>query len=214
MITWDAFYDYILPEINGLSQDVADAYLRRAAIDFFEETLTHVITLPAINVVAGTSEYTLVSTVTETEPVQVKAAWCGNLALRFATLEVLNESGTYWRSHTSSAAYGFTQFRPDQITLYPKPDTNIADALVVQLALAPTLTATWLDDWVAGTYREEIVNGAKAMLMAMPNRPWTDSDRSNYYKSIFEYGKTVAKADSNRSFTRAALTVAPRPAVR
>ena len=69
------------------------------------------------------------------------------------------------------------------LKFYPVPDADAeAEAsCIVFLALCPTNTATGLDQDVFSRYREGIVDGAAARLMAQPDKPWGNPQLSSYY---------------------------------
>lgn len=214
MTVWASFYDHILPELNGITPAVVDFTLRDVCRDFCEETGVHATEVTAINVVAGTSAYTLTSPVSGTEPHRIKAAWFNGHPLHMAPEDALNASSDYWPDSTSTEPWAYTQKQPDQIILYPEPDTAVTDGLRVQIILKPTTDSTGLTDWIALRYMRQLAHGVKARLMAQPGRPWTNPDFAAYHNALYESAKTLATIDANRSFTRGALTVAMRPAYR
>lgn len=82
------------------------------------------------------------------------------------------------------------------LKFYPVPDADAeAEAsCIVFLALCPTNTATGLDQDVFSRYREGIVDGAAARLMAQPDKPWSNPQLSSYYA-----GRYRAAAHNNWS---------------
>lgn len=210
--TWASFYDHILPEVNGVTPAQVDFVLRQVCIEFCEQTGIHSVEVDAIDVVADTATYELTSPVDETEPYQIKAAWFDDRPMDVAPLDALASANPYWGSLTATAAVAYFQRQPDEIILYPIPDTAVTDGLRVEVLLRPTADATGLTGWVANRYVRQLAAGAKARLMAMPDRPWTRPDFAAVYQSEFLDAKTRAKIDANRSLTRATLSARPRPA--
>lgn len=207
---WSTFYDDILPYLNGVTTAVVDARLRKVAIEFCKETLLHSEELALINVVAGTAAYTLTPVTSETDVVQVKAAWVSGAPLDYAPLDVLNTVPGYWGTATSSTPTAYTQRTPTQVILYPAPSENITNGLRVEVTLKPTLTATGLTDWIATKYRYVIADGVIGQLMAQPAVPWNNPQGATYYLTKFEMGKSEAITDTYRSQTRATLQVRMR----
>lgn len=214
MIVWSDLFDYLLPEVNGLPPDLAEFHFRRVAIEFCSETLVHQTTLPSIDVIAGNNTYDMVSNLPDTETIQVRKVWFKNSPLEAVTLDAVQSLHSNWGTHTAEAPRVFTQVRPDRIHLWPIPDVNAENALLAQVTVTPTPDAAGLEDWIADHYADDIACGVKARLMAMANRPWTDSERSAYYRTLFERAKGAAKVDVNRNFTRTTLAVALRPFAR
>ncbi len=211
---WSNFYDHILPDVNGVTSAIVDFHLRQVAIDFCEQTGIHAAEVTPINVVAGTATYTLTSPVPETEPYRVKAAWYNSRPLDIAPIDVLNGMNTYWPDQTGSESWCYTQKQPDEIMLFPEPDTSLANGLRVELILRPTQASTGLTDWVATRYMRVISAGVKARLMFMPGRPWSHPEMAPSLFAEYTAGRALAELDSNRSLTRGVLSVAMRPAAR
>lgn len=212
MAAWSTFYDFILPEVNGVTTALVDFHLRQVAIDFCEETGLHTAEVAAINVVADQATYTLTSPVADTEPYRIKAAWFNNRPLDLAPIDILNASNPYWPSRESTKSYAFTQKQPDEIILFPKPDTALTGGLRVELILKPTLTSSGLVDWIATRYKLALAAGVKAQLMAMPDKPWTRPEFAANYASQYLKARADGRVDSNRSLTRAILSTRMRPA--
>lgn len=211
---WADFYDSILPDVQGVTPPVVDFNLRQICQEFCEESSIHTAEVTAIDVVADTATYTLTSTVTGTEAYKIKAAWFDDVPLSMAPIDVLNNAQEYWPDTEATDAYAYTQKQPDQIILYPKPDTALVGGLRVELILRPTIASTGLTDWIATRYMRQIACGVKGRLMAQPNKPWSSPEFSTYYTSLYESAKTKAAFEAQRSLTRAALSVQMRPAVR
>lgn len=213
MTAWAAFFDYVLPEVPGVSQEVAEHHIRLAAIEFCRDTGIYVHRLPAINVVASTAAYTLTSDVAQHEVAFVRAAWYDTTRLDEGPRDALNDmSSTNWTTVAADTPRAYTQTVREQITLHPTPSASLTGGLVVEVALMPTLTATSLADWVADEYMEGIASGAKARLMAMPQVPWASPDHSGYHRTLFNAAKADARIEVNRSLMRSKLMVRQRPA--
>lgn len=211
LITWDAFYDHILPELNGVTPGMVDLELRQVCIDFCEQTGIYTAEVTPINVVAGTASYALTTTEEEAEAYRIKAAWFDSRPLDYAPIDALNSYNQYWPSLTSTESYAYTQKQPDTVILFPKPDTALTGGLRVELILRPAQDSTGLIDWVATRYMRALAAGVKARLMAQPDRPWSRPDYAANYGAEYVSARSLAEVDVNRSFVRSALSVRPRP---
>lgn len=60
------------------------------------------------------------------------------------------------------------------IRLFPYPETQIDEALTIEFALAPLLTATSIDDSVGLANQDALIAGAKARVLSMPRKEWAD----------------------------------------
>ena len=204
---WSAFYDFVLPELNGVPTDLVDIYLRRAAIEFCEETSVYVADHDPISLIKGIAEYDLEAPETETDIVSVKKAWVGNAPIDYLSQDTLNQRMSYWPADEATQPTAFTQQTQTSIIVYPKPTESFRNGLKMKVVLRPSLNATQIADWVATKYIQEITDGAKAMLMAMENKPWSSPSGEAKYRAQFEAGKTRATIEALRSFTRASQQV-------
>lgn len=212
LTSWSGFYDYIMPHLQGVQNNLVDLALRNVCIDFCQQTGIHLDWQAAQDIVGNTANYNLSTAVTGCEVYQVKTAWADGKPLAFAPLDALNSRNTYWRDETAPAAEGFTQEVPNVIVLWPTPTTDVTNGLIVLNSLCPTRASTGLTDWIASRYMDALANGAVGQLMAMPAKPWTDPATANFYTTLYEAAKTRATIDVNRSLTRGALSATLRPA--
>ncbi len=205
MIRWIDFYDYVMPELPGVHVSLVDLHLRQMAIELCEETQVWIETLDPISVVAGTAAYALSppATLTDAAVGMVKWAWYDGSPLTFSTLEELGQLPVYWPDVEANTPTNYTQQSHDALTVYPKPLVDLADGLQIKAAMIPSLTATGVPDWIGQKYVQEISYGARAALMSMFGKPWSNSEGAAYYRALYEAGKTRATIESNRSFTRA-----------
>ena len=204
---WSAFYDYVLPELSGVTSDLVDIYLRRAAIEFCEETSVYVADHDPISVIKGIAEYDLEAPEQETDIVSVKKAWVGDAAIDYVSQDTLNQRPTYWPNETAPRPTAFTQQTQTSLIVYPKPTESLRNGLHLKVILRPSGASTGVVDWLGNKYIQEITDGTKAMLMAMPNKPWTQPDGAALYRAQFESGKTRATIEGQRSFTRTSMQV-------
>lgn len=204
---WSAFYDFVVPELPGINTDLVDIYLRRAAIEFCEETAVYVADHDPISLVKGVAEYDLEPPEPETDIVGIKKAWVVDAAIEYVSQDSLNQRPVYWPGEEAPRPTSFTQQTPTTVIVYPKPTEAIQNGLRMKVVLRPALKASSIVDWVGGKYLQEIADGTKAMLMAMPNKPWTQPEGAALYRAQFEAGKTRATIEAMRSFTRASQQV-------
>ena len=204
---WSGFYDFVLPELNGVPTDLVDIYLRRAAIEFCEETSVYVSDHDPVSLIKGIAEYDLEPPELETDIVSVKKAWVGDTPIDYLSQDTLNQRMSYWPSDEAARPTAFTQQTQTSILVYPKPTESLRNGLKMKVVLRPSLTATQLTDWMATKYIQEITDGAKAMLMGMENKPWSSPNGEGKYRAQFEAGKTRATIEALRSFTRASQQV-------
>lgn len=207
MTAWSAWYDHTLPELNGVELPLLDMYIRKAAIEFLNDTAVYTLPLALVNVVANTNEYSLVSPDNQAEVFMARSAWYDNNKLDYAPVKTLETGYIAWESMTTERATAYTQQRFDKIRLFPTPTTSLVSGLRITAALRPTLTAASLADHIASQYFFDIAAGVKTMLMGMGGKPWTNPTGEAKYRADFEAGKTQATIDTNRSYIPSALQV-------
>lgn len=204
---WSAFYDFVMPEVPGINTELVDIYLRRAAIEFCEETTVYVADHDPISLIKGIAEYDLEPPEPETDIVSVKKAWVQDAGIEYIGQDTLNQRPTYWPGETAPRPTAFTQQTQTSLIVYPKPTESLRNGLKLKVVLRPTLNATSIADWLGSKYIQEISDGAKAMLMGMSKKPWTDPEGEAKYRASFEAAKTRATIEAQRSFTRASQQV-------
>ena len=198
-----------MPEAPGAPEPVVAHTLRRAAIEFCEETVVHVIDAPPISVVAGVGEYPINSGDPELDVSMVKFVWFDGRPLTYVPQDVIDMNvADYWPSKTAERPTCFTQQDQDHIIIYPKPSVDLPDALKLRLVVRPSLTSTGVVDWLGKRFIQEISYGALSMLAGMVGKPWSNPEAEAKYRAMFEAAKTRATIDAYRSFTRSPLRVA------
>jgi hypothetical protein len=96
---------------------------------------------------------------------------------------------------------------------YMIDDTTVGLALApsaqgvfrLNAALKPSRDSTTLPSWIFERYIETIAHGAKARLMAVPKKPYSDKEMATYHFEQFETGIGEARVRAARGNTRAPL---------
>lgn len=204
---WSAFYDYVLPELNGVPTNLVDIYLRKSAIEFCEETSVYVADHDPVSLIKGIAEYDLETPELETDIVMVKKAWVEHAPIDYISQDTLNQRMSYWPSDEATRPTAFTQQIQTSIIVYPKPTESVRNGLKMKVVLRPSLTATGVVDWLGSKYVQEISDGTKSMLMGMENKPWSSPSGEAKYRAAYESSKTRATIEAQRSFTRSSQQV-------
>jgi hypothetical protein len=92
----------------------------------------------------------------------------------------------------------YTQDDPSQILLAGVPALN--GSMTILASLVPLMTATGIDSWVAEQHYEAILHGAKARLMAIPNKPWTDFNAVAWHSAEFDKAISSANVEAAQAF--------------
>lgn len=205
MKTWSQFYDFVLPELPGVDTPLVDIFLRNTAIDFCEETWSLTADMDSIATVEDVYEYDLDSPETGVEVFAIKKAWIDSMPINPISMDDLWSASTDWRTSSGKPMY-FAQQEPFKVLLYPVPD-SVGYTFDITATLRPTTTATGVPDRLFADYRRQISWGTMAALMAQPAKPWSNPDRSAYYRKEYEAALTKSTVLTNRARSRAGLQV-------
>lgn len=97
------------------------------------------------------------------------------------------------------------------IKILPTPsDADIGKVMRIKSSFIPTFDAVSLPSEFIERYAEALIAGAKAYLMAMPNKPWSNPTLAAYYKQQFDMLVDRARIEVDMSFSPGSLKVSPR----
>lgn len=204
MKLWSSFYDYVMPELPGIDSALVDVYLRDKAIDFCEQTWCLVDNLDAFDTVADTYEYDLDSTETGMEVFAIKQAWVDDAPIDPITMDDLYGTAADWRTYSGKPRY-YAQENFGTVLLFEPPDGVYSVSIAA--VLRPKVDATGVPDRVYSDYRRIISWGTLAALMAQPAKPWSNPERSDYYRREYEAAITKSTVLANRARARATVQV-------
>ena len=94
-----------------------------------------------------------------------------------------------WRSATSAMPKFIETLTG--CTLVPEPSGE--QSFYARVALKPAFDATTIDDTLFAHYRQHIIYGALATLLALPGQKWTNPELAMYYGQMFNQGVQEAK---------------------
>ncbi len=90
--------------------------------------------------------------------------------------------------------------RPDQIVLYPVPDTTYGPILNVYASMVPTNLAARLPNMSYTQHVDALVWGTLARLYAIPKRPWSDKELRDYYEKKYRREILIYRDEANRGY--------------
>jgi len=128
--------------------------------------------------------------------------------VKATTVDILNATRPNWRNETGLAPNAFISKEPGVIQLIPYPavaDGDQADALRVEVAVFPSVTATEAPKFMLDSWGLIIGAGAKVRLMTMPKQPW--SGDPSYFLKIYNDGVTASRSRVNKSATGRSMSV-------
>lgn len=205
MKKWDRFYDLVLPDLPGMPPaPLVDAKLREAAITLCSKGRVHRNALDLIDIRADVADYDLeTDDPRNLEVAEVREVWCDGRRLEARSAGQLAERyGDDWRTRRGAVLF-YLCHEPQVLTLVGIPDADVAAGLRVEVAFCPTLESAGVADWVFDQYALDLATGAKALLMAMPKKPWSDLKTASIAAAAFQGTIDEAAFQAGRNFTRA-----------
>lgn len=147
--------------------------------------------LAAINIVADTPEYALVSA--SGDIVSIDSVEIDGVPITGKTENELNNSGIAWRDETENPPQHYLlNQRSDNIRLVYTPSEAIAGGLVVWVNLKPLRTATTVEDFLWDHYRDLIAIGAKSRILGIRGMPWYDPKQAGSYEMEYTVKRNAA----------------------
>lgn len=95
------------------------------------------------------------------------------------------------------------------VVTFDDPFSSVTDITVVSF-LKPDREATYLDDTLCDDWFEGIEAGAKAELMMMPGKPWTNLELSAVNQRMYLHQTGEARIEANKKNSQETLVVRPR----
>jgi hypothetical protein len=177
---WSDFSPYVLPFVIGAPEPLMALHVRLAAIEFCRRTLCHTRTLEPVTT-DGISTLVEIEPEAGTQIVKIKAVTVGG---REWTLVDPGTGLSYLRIQ-STQSLAFTQ---DNISLQVSPLQVAGTEVVIEAAMAPTLTAGSFDDILGAQYAQDIAHGAIASLKRINGQPYSDLNGAKDSMGLF-YGR-------------------------
>lgn len=206
MKLWADFYDYVLPDLPGVPQELAALHLRNSAIEFCDSTGIFVYQPDDINAVAGQGDYDLEPPSGNYDVARVLSAWFKSGELKPTSEDMIRKSIADWTNQVGNPS-AFMHANPNVVTLIPAPSESHANALRMRLVIRPSRTGRGVEDWIFNKYVEVIASGAKYRLASMPQKPWTSQEVAMYQGRMYQAGVLAATAEASKSFTRVDMQV-------
>lgn len=178
MATWAALYPWLMPSVRGVSAPQADQELRTAAQEFCERTRAWLQWLDPI-ALTGAASYVLAL------PAGAMVHQLERATLGGVPVELPN-----WRGFDVDTADNQAQGRgfttADRITVVPVATYAAGQVLKLQAVLKPSGSATTLPDAMAAQFGRFIAEGAKARLMLLAGREYSNPALAGVAQDAFE----------------------------
>ena len=214
MVTWDAFYEYVFPSVQGCPTSIVKHALRSACIDFCARTLIWKQDSILNDVSAGQSLYTFApptgAKVVTPYRVAIKDADSGkDKELTAYSLETLESFSANWREETADYPDKYVLITDDTIKLIGIPTKDIPESLSAGVALKPTRDAEDCPSFLYEDWAETIAAGALAKLHASKEKVWAIPELVSYYTKLYRDGISRARSKATKSGLRESKDILP-----
>jgi len=195
-MTPSQLYSRILPFVPGCPEPTVDQAVMDAVIEFADRTQAIFTTSTPVPLVDGRSTYYVFGDY-GLEPDLIRGVYVGPRELTHATQSRLHDLIPSWQTAESSEPTVYTTFEESgSITVYPKPRNVNGGALTIVATWSPGLDATSFPDELGRRYFRDLAEGAKARLMMMPDRKWTNPQLGAICQGKFDSGISDARIEA------------------
>lgn len=207
LIPFSTFLPDVALYVPGCPQPIVEHSAIRVLADFGRDTCYETETLAAIDVTAGQADYVLSPSLGTNQFVRVEKVLFSGDELQPVSQDELDAEYPGWRDETGTPRLFTTASADATITLVPKPDTTIADALIVEIATAlkPSASPTEFNSTLYDKFGDGLVAGICSRLMMMPGRSWTNLEAAAAIGYGYKLAVAKAKDEVDRRQSKARL---------
>jgi hypothetical protein len=219
MATIKQFFPEVQLDCHNCPGPVMTNAIRNALVDFCKKSRFWTVTLDPVDIVAGTHTYTLVAPAAATDAriheiyhisahgVPLVSQTADQLDMDWPAVQAIGYIHNFatsepWREYSNTQPRLYHQPTRSTVRLVGIPEASEVSGLLMNAALYPDSTSTYVDDEVFEEFREVIGFGAKARLMAMSKKDWSDPNTAAAYANQFELRTDEAKGQRMRDFAR------------
>jgi len=174
---------FVAVDALGAPQPVIMRKLAEVANEFFRLTRAYEVKLTPAAVAADTKNVTL-TLPSDTILCEVTGVRLGSAKLWPRLDRQLEEELGEWETAEGTPKYYRTE--ANTIRLVPFPVVEEAGPLRASYTVAPTLTATSVADEPGLRYQDALIAGAKAMVLAMPKKEWSDPQLAAIFQAQYQ----------------------------
>lgn len=212
MIAVSTFQRYIEPKVPGCPRvEIRNAALR-ACQDLCRDARIWQETMPSFDSVGGQGSYTI--------PVPTHGKACGIEWLHYDDTPLdpvlmleLDQRYPQWPTRTGTPS-GYLQADETTFQLLWTPDTGLAGGIRFRGTFIPADDADQVPTALFTQFRETVIHGATAYLLADPQKPWGNPQLAGYHKQQYSIGSGSADCVIVRGFRGAPLRTQARLRVR
>ena len=192
-ITAQELLPYVLPDTPDAPDSLVIRQIMFAANDFCIKTNVWDEIQDPTTVIDNVYQYD-VDVPKYAQVATIKNIWLPNRELIPATMDQIQEFIPNWQTSTGAgpvyfnAAQDWTSYR-----IFPIPEGANKVQMTLRVAYAPDQFASVLPRFLADRWLDEITAGAKARLMSMPSKPWSNAAMAAFNQRLYDDGALEAK---------------------
>lgn len=199
-VTLDQLLPLVLPDCPNVPRGLAMSHIRKAAIRFCIDSRFWREEIVAINTVASQPEYEVFCQAPEARVVVVLSLQVDGRPVTPRIEEEMDREVPRWRTATGRPAQFIT---PSESWVRLTPIPIEAHALTGRAVMAPTATGNYLLKDLFNNHADTLASLAKATLLKMPDKPWSNPAMADYEERAGRSGIDTAKSQASRNFAAA-----------
>lgn len=208
-----AFLSRVLPDVPGCPDVLATQAIMDAAIEIFDETHIWEVTSDPIRLSNLEDTYEP-DAVTGARIGKIKKVWCGQREVIFKTPSGLTDALPDWQTARSSEPTYYTSPDGVSVRVHPMPFSVNGATITILASYVPKddmsgTTSPVIPDALGMRYRDAIVAGAKARLMVVPERKWSNERLAGYYQTQFDNAKADIRIKAIHGSQPGTMTARP-----
>lgn len=192
--------DEVMPELPGAQIALVTNAIRNSVIAFCNGSGVWRAWLDPVDVVAGEPIYA-VEPPPGTDLVTLLSVKYDGRVIKPANEDQLDAWHARWRVERRYPEY-YMQQDQDTVILACVPPDNHPGGLLFSVSLQPERTSRTFPGWIYSQYWDGITAGAKARMMRMAGKPWSNPQQALMYENAFESETGGARADAARALVR------------
>jgi hypothetical protein len=198
--------------VPGCDKITVEKEVMNTIRDFCATTLLWVKELTAINIIAGTSTYTLAAPAgVQASVVSIERAECNDRYMDPESMDLLDRGSEMWRDQTGSESPSYMVDSEKVLKLRYIPTENLIGGLIIWASLKPTVAALTIPDFVYDDWYDAIKFGSWGRIFKIPKKAWTNIREGEYFESMYHEQRSHAKKEKRTGKTKLSLAIMPRP---
>jgi hypothetical protein len=172
--------------------------------DFCNYTRAYQHEVESESIVALVPDYDIEVPNTDVEPIAIEYLSVDAFESKFKDARWLDRYVTNWRLRSADDFRFFTHLKPGTITFPGVPTKNgTAGGVYYRVSLRPKLVALNIESDFTDQYLDVIADGARAEILAMSGKPWSNPKRADQLHRSYLQGRGQVRIRVTNSYGNA-----------